>query len=165
VDAGEGEEDSRLGALTSAPGASHAPEEAARDVEAAALEPALLAAAIADALREVGVGGARRPRRPGVEVGPLGAGAWTLIVLGAALGAIGALVVGTLLGIALSGYLSAPNRPIEYGAGALGIVGVVRAIAHVRRAGREGSWRPLVGGALDFALALCALALAAGMRA
>lgn len=124
-----------------------------------------LAGAIASALRQVGVG------LPGVrpEGGTDGVGArrpdrtW-LLAAAAVAGACLAGLAGVVVGIALAGYLAAPNRAVEVVGAGVALVGSMRAARRGARAVRSRSLRLAGGAALDIALALCAAALAAGMR-
>jgi hypothetical protein len=140
----------------------------AREPQAAAAEifipPDELAAAIAEAMRGMESTNRRRRSRAQVDASGLTAATWALIAGGAALGGIGALVLGAVLGLALGGYLAAPNRAVEVGGYLIALLGGARGALTVRRAVRAGSWNRLGGAALDFALALCAAALATGMR-
>lgn len=137
----------------------------AGDEGAVQIPPAELAAAIAQALRELGPPGQAGAAGAGeIDASGVGAATWALVAVGAALGAIAALVLGAALGLALGGYLAAPNRAVEIIGGALALLGGARAVLRLRRAVRTASWGMLAGAALDFALALCAAALAAGMR-
>lgn len=142
--------------------------DADQPVEAVAplrIPPDELATAIAQAMRAIQEPAERRRARPGVDATGLGAGGWALLVAGTLAGGVAALIAGAVLGIALAGYLAAPNRALEIGAAAVAVAGGLRGGLRVRRALREGSWRMLGGASLDLALALCAAALAAGMRA
>jgi hypothetical protein len=134
------------------------------DGESLRIPPAELAQAIAEAFREVAPAIPRRGRRRSVDADRIGAATWALIAGGAALGGMAALVVGAILGLSLSGYLAAPHRGIEIAAAAVAALGVARGVVRVRRALRGGSWGALGGAALDFALALSAVALAVGVR-
>lgn len=151
-------------------GGARSPTAPAGDQPAAAaaglrIPPDELAAAIAQAMRAIQAPAERHRLRRGVDATGLGAGGWALLVAGTLAGGVAALIAGAVLGIALAGYLAAPNRLVEVGAAALAAVGGLRGGLRVRRALRAGSWRMLGGASLDLALALCAAALAAGMRA
>lgn len=130
-----------------------------------------LAAAVADALRQVGVGdahesfggGGRREAAAAADrfVGP--DRTWVLVAAAIA-GAFVAGLGGVVLGIALAGYLAAPNRAVEVAGAAIALLGALRAARRGARAVRSRSLRFAGGAALDAALALSAAALAAGMR-
>ena len=129
------------------------------------IPPDELASAIAQALRDLAPSGRRGDRRGALDSAAIGRGGWLVLAAGIGLGVLGALALGVVLGVGLSGYLAAPNRDLEIAAAALAVLGGVRAALRVRRAMRDGSWGLLVGALLDLGLAACAAAVAAGMRA